>query len=160
MRLELDGWKLGLRFSACHIIPEHGKCSRLHGHTYTIHSRIHGSLNEYGIVLDFEIVKNALREIITELDHKLLIPSRSTHFKIESGPLVKVFLGEKEYQFPEEDITLMDIPSATAESLANFILEKLISTMEIPKNVTKIELGVDEGWGQGAWVEKSFDFTY
>jgi hypothetical protein len=32
--------------------------------------------------------------------------------------------------------------------------------MDVPKNVTKIELGVDEGWGQGAWVEKSFDFTY
>lgn len=157
MRLELDGWKLGLRFSACHIIPEHGKCSRLHGHTYTIHSKVHGSLNEYGIVLDFEIVKNALRNIILELDHKLLIPTRSSHFKIETGPEMKVFLGDKEYQFPEEDTIMLDISSATAESLATYILEKLISSMKIPKNVTKIELGVDEGWGQGAWVTKCFD---
>lgn len=160
MRLELDGWKLGLRFSACHIIPEHGKCSRLHGHTYTIHSRVHGTLNEFGIVLDFEIIKNALREIILELDHKLLIPNRSGHFKIEEGPTVSVHLGEKLYQFPQEDVTLIDTSSATAEALANFILERLITTMDVPKNVTKIELGVDEGWGQGAWVEKSFDFTY
>jgi len=157
MRLELDGWKLGLRFSACHIIPEHGKCSRLHGHTYTIHSKVHGSLNEYGIVLDFETVKNALRDIIIELDHKLLIPTRSSHFKIETGPVVKVYLGDKEYLFPEEDTIMLDISSATAESLATYILEKLISSMKIPKNVTKIELGVDEGWGQGAWVTKSFD---
>jgi 6-pyruvoyltetrahydropterin/6-carboxytetrahydropterin synthase len=157
MRLELDGWKLGLRFSACHIIPEHGKCSRLHGHTYTIHSRIHGSLNEFGIVLDFEIVKNALREVIAELDHKLLIPTRSSHFKIEKEKDIKVYLGDKQYQFPEEDIIMLDIASATAESLANFILEKLISTMEIPHNVTMIELGVDEGWGQGAWVAKNLD---
>jgi 6-pyruvoyltetrahydropterin/6-carboxytetrahydropterin synthase len=117
-------------------------------------------LNEYGIVLDFEIVKNALREIIVELDHKLLMPKRSSHFKIEEGPTVTVHLGEKLYQFPQEDVTLMDISSATAESLANFILDRLITSLEIPKNVTKIELGVDEGWGQGAWVEKSFDFTY
>ncbi len=157
MRLELDGWKLGLRFSACHIIPEHGKCSRLHGHTYTIHSRIHGSLNEFGIVLDFEIIKNALRDVITELDHKLLIPIRSTQFKIEKEKDVKVYLGDKQYQFPEEDIIMLDIASATAESLANYILEKLISTMEIPNNVTMIELGVDEGWGQGAWVAKNLD---
>ena len=160
MRLELDGWKLGLRFSACHIIPEHGKCSRLHGHTYTIHSRVHGSLNEHGIVLDFEIVKNALRDIISDLDHKLLIPSESIHFKIESGPVVTVHLGDKTYQFPQEDVTLINTAAATAEALANYIIETLISNMEIPKNVTKIELGVDEGWGQGAWVEKSFDFNY
>ena len=160
MRLELDGWKLGLRFSACHIIPEHGKCSRLHGHTYTIHSRVHGSLNEYGIVLDFEVVKSALRKIIVELDHKLLIPSESSHFKIETGPVVIVHLGEKTYHFPNEDVTLLKISSATAEALANYIMDRLISTMDIPKNVNKIELGVDEGWGQGAWVEKSFDFNY
>lgn len=160
MRLELDGWKLGLRFSACHIIPEHGKCSRLHGHTYTIHSRVHGTLNEFGIVLDFEIIKNALREIIIELDHKLLIPTQSSHFKIETGPAVKVHLGDKLYQFPEEDVTMLNISSATAEALAKFILDKLTTSMDIPNNVSKIELGVDEGWGQGAWVEKSFDMTY
>jgi 6-pyruvoyltetrahydropterin/6-carboxytetrahydropterin synthase len=114
-------------------------------------------LNEYGIVLDFEIIKNALRDIILELDHKLLIPSRSSHFKIETGPEVKVFLGDKEYMFPEEDTIMLNISSATAESLATYILEKLISSMKIPKNVTKIELGVDEGWGQGAWVTKCFD---
>jgi len=160
MRLELDGWRLGLRFSGCHIIPEHGKCSRLHGHTYTIHSRVHGSLNEYGLILDFEIVKNAIREIISELDHKLIMPTRSSHFKIETGPEVKVYLGEKEYKFPEEDVIMIEVSSATAESLANYILEKLTSTMEIPKNVTKIEIGVDEGWGQGAWVTKDFDYNY
>ena len=160
MRLELDGWKLGLRFSACHIIPEHGKCSRLHGHTYTIHSKVHGTLNKFGIVLDFEIIKNALRNVIADLDHKLLIPTRSEHFRIESGPEVKVLLGDKEYKFPQEDVTLLEIASATAESLANYILEKLTSTIEIPKNVTQIEIGVDEGWGQGAWVTKNFDFNY
>lgn len=160
MRLELDGWKLGLRFSACHIIPEHGKCSRLHGHTYTIHSKVHGTLNEFGIVLDFEIIKNTLRSIIIDLDHKLLIPNNSSHFKIEKGPQITVHLGEKVYSFPEEDVTLIQTSAATAESLANYIMEKLITSMDIPKNVSKIELGVDEGWGQGAWVEKTFDYDF
>jgi 6-pyruvoyltetrahydropterin/6-carboxytetrahydropterin synthase len=114
-------------------------------------------LNEKGIVLDFEIIKNALRVVTEELDHKLLIPTKSSHFRIESGPEVKVFLGEKAYMFPEEDVTFMDISSATAEALAQYILDKLISIIKVPKNVTKIELGVDEGWGQGAWVSKCFE---
>ena len=160
MRIELDGWRLGLRFSSCHIIPEHGKCGRLHGHTYTIHSRVQGVLNDHGIILDFEIVKNALRKIVADLDHKLLIPTKSGHFEIETGEAVKVRLGEKVYQFPQEDIIMLDINSATAESLADYILKRLITEMEIPKNVSLIEIGVDEGWGQGAWVSNSFDYTY
>jgi 6-pyruvoyltetrahydropterin/6-carboxytetrahydropterin synthase len=160
MRLELDGWKLGLRFSACHIIPEHGKCGHLHGHTYTIHSHVFGTLNEHGIILDFEIIKNALRDVISELDHKLLIPKRNNKFEIQSGAEVSIKLGDKNYRFPNEDIIMLNIESATAESLANYILEKLLQTMDIPKNVTSLELGVDEGWGQGAWVSKSFDYNY
>jgi 6-pyruvoyltetrahydropterin/6-carboxytetrahydropterin synthase len=158
MRLELDGWKLGLRFSACHIIPEHGKCGRLHGHTYTIHSRVNGTLNEHGIVLDFEIIKNALREVITDLDHKLLMPTRNNKFRIqdEQQNEIKVLLGDKVYLFPKEDVILLEIESATAESLANYILKQLLKTMEIPANVSSLELGVDEGWGQGAWVSKNF----
>jgi hypothetical protein len=32
----------------------------------------------------------------------------------------------------------------------------LIKSIEIPPNIKSIELGVDEGWGQGAWVSKEF----
>lgn len=158
MRLELDGWKLGLRFSACHIIPKHDKCGRLHGHTYTIHSKIQGSLNEHGIILDFEIIKNALREVIIDLDHKLLIPTKNKRFQITDGEDMLISLdGDKQYQIPKEDVILVNIESATAEALANYILEKLIMIIEIPPNVRTIEIGVDEGWGQGAWVSRKFD---
>ncbi|MGB9372190.1 MAG: 6-carboxytetrahydropterin synthase, partial [Halobacteriota archaeon] len=36
MWIELDGWQAKLRFSACHFIPDHPKCGRLHGHTYAM----------------------------------------------------------------------------------------------------------------------------
>jgi 6-pyruvoyltetrahydropterin/6-carboxytetrahydropterin synthase len=156
MRLELDGWKIGIRVSACHIIPRHEKCGRLHGHTYTIHSRIVGTLNEHGIILDFEIIKNALREVIVDLDHKLLIPIRNKRFQVTENDDVQVVLDDKRYRFPKEDVIFLDIDSATAESLASYILENLLKIIEIPKNVTSIEIGVDEGWGQGAWVTKNF----
>jgi 6-pyruvoyltetrahydropterin/6-carboxytetrahydropterin synthase len=156
MRLELDGWKIGLRFSACHIIPRHEKCGRLHGHTYTIHSKLCGTLNEHGIILDFGIIKNALRQVILELDHKLLVPIKNKRFKVEETDVIRIFLDNKEYQFPKEDVVFLNIESATAEALAKYILEKLVSSINIPSNVSSIEIGVDEGWGQGAWVEKKF----
>ena len=154
MRLELDGWKIGLRFSACHIIPRHEKCGRLHGHTYTIHSKVTGTLNEHGIILDFEIIKNALREVIEELDHKLLVPVNNKRFKIQEDDAIHIYLDDKAYKFPKEDVIFLAIESATAEALAKYILEKLMSSINIPKNVSLIEIGVDEGWGQGAWMEK------
>jgi 6-pyruvoyltetrahydropterin/6-carboxytetrahydropterin synthase len=157
MRLELDGWKIGLRFSACHIIPRHDKCGRLHGHTYTIHSRIQGTLNEHGIILDFEIIKNALREVIIDLDHKLLVPTRNKRFQVIEDDNIKIILDDKKYKFPKEDVIFLDIDSATAESLASYILKNLLEIIDIPSNVTSIEIGVDEGWGQGAWVTKNFN---
>jgi 6-pyruvoyltetrahydropterin/6-carboxytetrahydropterin synthase len=156
MRLEIDGWKAGLRFSGCHIIPEHGVCNRLHGHTYTIHTRIHGTLNEQGFVLDFGIIKDILRNIVTELDHRLLVPERNSHLKIVNRDPLELSVEGKQYIIPNEDVVFLQIQSATAEHLAEYILNRVIETMTIPGNIEKIEIGLDEGWGQGAWVSKDF----
>ena len=128
----------------------------MHGHTYTIHSKITGTLDSHGIILDFEIIKNALREVIVELDHKLIVPTKNKQFKVKNKDDIWITIDEKEYKFPSEDVVLVEIESATAEALAGYILKKLLSIIDIPKNVTSIEIGIDEGWGQGAWVMKKF----
>jgi len=46
------------------------------------------------------------------------------------------------------------LTNTTAENLADFILSEFIKKNSLSKNVKRIELGVDEGFGQGAWVEK------
>ena len=74
----MDGWRSNIRFSSAHIIHEYEKCGRLHGHTYAIHAKIYGEPDSKGIILDFSILKEKLREIADELDHKVLIPEKST----------------------------------------------------------------------------------
>jgi 6-pyruvoyltetrahydropterin/6-carboxytetrahydropterin synthase len=160
MRLEIDGWKAGLRFSGCHIIPEHGVCNRLHGHTYTIHTHIHGSLNDQGFILDFGIIKDALRKIISELDHRLLIPELNKNLKITKSDPVEIALENRRYLIPQSDVVFLNIQSATAEQLAEYILERVLNTLDIPANLAKIEIGLDEGWGQGAWVTKDLGISY
>jgi 6-pyruvoyltetrahydropterin/6-carboxytetrahydropterin synthase len=154
MHLEIDGWDAGIKFSACHFIPEHGKCSRLHGHIYSIHAKVYGEKNEKGMIFDFIALKDAMKVIAEELDHRVLIPGECKDMEIEIGEDVKVKMGEKNYVFPCDDVVVMDIKLASAEELVDFILKRLLSSVKLPDNVKAIELGLDEGKGQGAWVRK------
>jgi 6-pyruvoyltetrahydropterin/6-carboxytetrahydropterin synthase len=154
MQIIIDGWDAGIKFSACHFIPGHDKCSRLHGHIYAIHAKIFGTQNDSGMVWDFITLKNAMRNIADELDHRVLIPGESKDMAIDIGDDLKVSFDGKNYVFPLDDVVVMDIKLASAEELASFILKRLVSQLEIPENVKAIEIGLDEGKGQGAWVRK------
>ena len=58
MILEIDGGHSGIRFSACHFIPHHDKCSRLHGHSYILRLRLEGDIGENGSVVKDYFAKN------------------------------------------------------------------------------------------------------
>lgn len=157
MQLELDGWRRGFMFSACHMIPGHAKCGRLHGHTYTVNLKIDGEADASGMVLDFGNVKKVLNKLLEELDHKVIIPKDRPEFRIvrsEGDDSVRVEVHDKFYVFPEEDLYFMDIPAPTAEHMAGWMLDRFIEVLSPKGNVTEISLGLDEGWGQGAWVSK------
>ena len=61
-------------FAAAHFLTHyHGKCERLHGHNYRLRLWARGeTLDEGGMLLDFGILKGALREVAAELDHRNL----------------------------------------------------------------------------------------
>ncbi|MFQ5910256.1 MAG: 6-pyruvoyl tetrahydropterin synthase family protein [Thermoplasmata archaeon] len=155
MKLEIDGWKSRIGFSASHIVPTSEKCERLHGHDYAVHVKIKGEPDSSGMIMDFIVLKRALREVTEELDHRVLLPARSPHMKIEEGETIRVIVGEKSYSFPPEDVRILDIRAASAEHLARFILKRLTEEIDLPANVRKIKIGVDEGPGQGAWASVS-----
>ena len=83
--ISIDGWKANIRFSSAHVIPEYEKCGRLHGHTYAVHIKITGDTDENGIIIDFSFLKNLTKEIINELDHRILIPSNSKIVKFNKN---------------------------------------------------------------------------
>ncbi|MDR0888252.1 MAG: 6-pyruvoyl tetrahydropterin synthase family protein [Candidatus Methanoplasma sp.] len=155
MILEIDGGYSGIRFSSCHFIPRHEKCSRLHGHSYIVRLRLEGDLDEDGMVMDFVIIKKKLRALVDEMDHRILLPAGSDTVKITSanGSVEAVSCGKK-YVFPAEDVLMLNVPTTTAEEMSKMMTERLASEVDFPKNVKSISVGLDEERGQTAWYTK------
>ena len=157
MRLEIDGWSAGLKFSACHLIPGHAKCGRLHGHTYAVHVRLTGSKNEMGYIADFHEVKELVKRLIEVLDHRVLIPARNPQVSVTRGRgTVGLTIGKNRYAFPAGDVVLLDLPAVTAEQLAEYLLEKAAPAIARLGNVSELHIGLYEGVGQGAWASRKF----
>ncbi len=61
-------------FDAAHYLRHYqGKCSRLHGHTWTVEVAVAGTgVDRRGMLVDFLDLKGILREITGRFDHTLL----------------------------------------------------------------------------------------
>lgn len=61
-------------FEAAHFIAGYeGKCSRLHGHNWTVEAVVCGEkLDRLGMLVDFKILKDELKKILDLFDHRFL----------------------------------------------------------------------------------------
>ncbi|MCD6503339.1 MAG: 6-pyruvoyl tetrahydropterin synthase family protein [Euryarchaeota archaeon] len=154
----IDGWKRNIRFSAAHWVERAGKCERLHGHDYYVSIKLYGPVSDDGMIVDFSIVKSALKKIVEELDHKVLVPEKKVT-KREDG-LVFIKKDDKIMCIPEEDVKVLPIEVVTAEELAKYVAERLYEMLsdEIRRRgIYQIEICIDEGGGQEAChVKKLF----
>ena len=156
--ITIDGWRSNIRFSSAHIIHEYEKCGRLHGHTYAIHIKISGIPDEKGIIFDFSVIKDIIRKIANTLDHYILIPEKSKIATIcKNKKNVEIQAMGKKYILPINDCIFLPIESTSAENLANYIIHQVLKAFDFPKTVKTIEIGVDEGYGQGAKIEKEIN---
>ncbi|MCD6579273.1 6-carboxytetrahydropterin synthase QueD [bacterium] len=87
----------------------HGKCENLHGHNWKIEIEFSSNdLDKLGMVMDFKLAKNYLKEIINVLDHKNL-----------------------------NEIEPFDKINPTAENLAKFIFDRINKKAEDKNNYLK-----------------------
>jgi len=92
------------------------------------------------------------------LDHRILIPVKSGVISIEKeNDSIKLNSLGKLYVFPMNDCVLLPISSTSAEKLAQYILETIVEKIPLSKQIESIEVGVDEGFGQGARMSKTFE---
>ncbi|MCL2143017.1 MAG: 6-pyruvoyl tetrahydropterin synthase family protein [Methanomassiliicoccaceae archaeon] len=155
MIIEIDGAHSGIRFSACHFIPGHEKCSRLHGHSYIVRARLEGDIGSSGMVMDFVDIKRSLKMIAEEMDHKTLLPGSSDSVRITvSEKEAEVITCGKRYVFPKEDVMILDVNVTTAEEMSRLMAKRLLSSVRFPNNVKRLWVGLDEERGQTAWYSE------
>ena len=156
MQLTIDGWKQHICFSAAHFLPQHEKCSILHGHTYVVSCTITGTPDPTThMILDFTQIKQHLKQLTEQLDHHILIPEK--HPSIEKTPKETIIKNNnKTYILPNEDCIYLPIESTTAEHLAQYLLTQLIKQIPTTKYIHTLSLQIDEGLGQSATAEHKF----
>jgi 6-pyruvoyltetrahydropterin/6-carboxytetrahydropterin synthase len=146
-----------LVFCSGHFISYEGdKCERLHGHNYRTAVEVEGALDDNHYVFDFIALKQRIKVITDELDHRMMLPTRNQLIKLfEEGRSVRVRYKDREWLFPRDDCVLLAIENTTAELLARFIGQRLREDLRqqygFEADVMRVE--VEESLGQSATWE-------
>lgn len=60
-------------FDAAHFLPNHPKCGKMHGHTWTVEVEIEGPVNNVtGMVYDLHKLSEKVNSVLEQFDHTLL----------------------------------------------------------------------------------------
>jgi 6-pyruvoyltetrahydropterin/6-carboxytetrahydropterin synthase len=146
-----------LVFCSGHFISYEGdKCERLHGHNYRVAVEVEGSLDENHYVFDFIALKTRTKLITDELDHRMMLPTRSRVIQLaEEGHAVRVRYKDREWLFPRDECVLLPIENTTAELLARYIGQRLRDDLRkqfgFEPGMMRVE--VEESVGQSATWE-------
>jgi 6-pyruvoyltetrahydropterin/6-carboxytetrahydropterin synthase len=158
-------WKVliergNLGFSAAHFITFEGQCEPLHGHNYGVRVEVEGALTPDSYVLDFVVLKNIVRMLCKEWDHRFLLPLDNPHLTLTEhedawevvydGPLTHGATttdGRTRYLLPKAAVTPLPIDNATAERLAEQLAGRIVDRLrDVGKleHLVRIEVGVEE----------------
>jgi 6-pyruvoyltetrahydropterin/6-carboxytetrahydropterin synthase len=112
-------------FSAGHALRGYrGKCENVHGHNYRVRVTLEGpQLDAIGLLVDFTVVKQVLREVMARLDHQFvndLEPFRTVNPSAEN--IAKYFYDEISRGLPQlppgarlRNVILWETDSSRAE---------------------------------------------
>jgi len=99
-------------FAAAHFLTKyHGKCERLHGHNYKVFVTASGrDLDEGGMLLDFGLLKEALRAVTAGLDHSSLNDHPAFRDGCPSAERIARFVYERMHEkMPGAALTLVEV---------------------------------------------------
>ncbi len=148
-----------LVFSAAHFITFNGDvCERLHGHNWRTAVEVAGPLDENHYVFDFIALRDALQQIVNELDHRMLLPTKHPAIRVAADDReVTATFQDRRWVFPREDCLLLPVENTTAEKIAHWIGCRL---REVVRNasdgrIETVQVEVEENFGQWAVCELS-----
>jgi 6-pyruvoyltetrahydropterin/6-carboxytetrahydropterin synthase len=134
-----------LLFSAAHFITfEAGGCEPLHGHDYRVRAELFGPLGANEYIVDFVMVKERLKAIVTELDHRVLLPGNhgSISVVLEGGEYIITHAGRR-WILPQDNCRILPIGNTTTEMFAKYIGQRLIDDLAAKKQLPAIRLSIE-----------------
>lgn len=141
-------------FSAAHFITFAGDiCERLHGHNYRVAAEVEGPLDENRYVIDFILLRDELKNITDELDHRMLLPTGHPLIRVteNQAEVEAVFTPDgRRWVFPRGDCAILPITNTTAELLAHYIGQRLQAALRARNQPapSRLTVSVDENHGQ------------
>ena len=143
----------GLLFAAAHFATYRGELEPLHGHNYRVIVEIEAPLSDDSWVADFGDVKHIVQRICDRLHHRFLLQTSPLVSVAPGEREVEVSFGERRYVFPAADVERLPIDNTTAERLAEWFTQEIVT--KLPEmgisNVMSITVGVEEMPGQSGW---------
>ena len=144
-----------LRFMSAHMATWAGACEPLHGHNYQLTVEVEGDLTDDSWVIDFSLLKRIARERCESIDHTFLLQRDSPILTIaEDGDDWRITApGDRHYQFPKADVSLLPIDNTTAERLAQWFHDEIAAALQAEAigNIGSLRVEVEEAPGQAAW---------
>ena len=98
----------------------------------------------------------ALKAILAELDHRVLLPSKHPTLRLSSRTgEIEAALADRRWVFPHDDCVLLPLANTTTELLAQYVGERLMTavTALIGRPPARVRVEVGEGTGESAACE-------
>ena len=137
-------------FDYAHILPKTEKCSVMHGHTSSVLVEIVGRPVD-GMVVDFGVAKQAVREAVRGLDHKLFISEKYVTAVDQKSVTLRFETVHGEFAIRAPKATTVTLKGeASVENLAKEVLGRIGPRM--PDNVSAVGVYVYEGMNKGSHI--------
>ena len=154
-------WKIliergNLGFSAAHFITFDGQCEPLHGHNYGVRVEASGELTADSYVFDFVVLKDIVRALCKEWDHRFLLPLKNPYLSVTEGDTAWEieYNAETSYRLPKSSVVALDVDNATAERLAEALAGRILGALRergIGGTLRTLTVGIEETEMQSAF---------
>lgn len=156
-----------LGFSAAHFITFAGECEPLHGHNYGVRVEASGPLTSDSYVLDFVLLKDIVRALCREWDHRFLMPLHNPHLRVtqledtweieytgDHSLLPNAPTSSIRYVMPTWTVVPLPVDNVTAERLAERLAHDIARELRrrgAGEELTSLMVGIEETEMQAAF---------
>ena len=151
----IELFKENMKFSAGHFtIFSATERENLHGHNFTVYVALTGVVQSDGLMADYGIFKDKIREMCREWNETFLMPDRSPHLRMDTSDPTefKAYYADEILKFLPRDVTIIPASNTTLEEMSRVFGERLTQNISLLKDNDIMEITIKMASGPGQWA--------